>query len=62
MNNPASCRVATAAGFAAEGIERAKLRYGSDRYDVETHARLSTDPRPPVELVPIVGAAVRAGR
>ncbi|KQR07284.1 GNAT family N-acetyltransferase [Cellulomonas sp. Leaf334] len=62
VNNPASCRVATAAGFAAEGIERSKLRYGSDRYDVETHARLSTDPRPPIELVPIVGAAVRAGR
>ena len=55
VNNPASCRVATAAGFAAEGIERAKLRYGSDRYDVETHARLSTDPTPSIELVPIVG-------
>ena len=58
VNNPASCRVATAAGFAAEGIERAKLRYGSDRYDVETHARLSSDPRPPIELVPVIGAAL----
>jgi len=57
VNNPASCRVATAAGFAAEGIERAKLRYGSDRYDVETHARLSTDPRPSIELIPIVDVA-----
>lgn len=46
VNNPASCRVATAAGFQAEGIERDKLRYGSARYDVETHARLATDPAP----------------
>jgi len=46
VNNPASCRVATAAGFGAEGIEREKLRYGTDRFDVETHARLATDPRP----------------
>lgn len=43
VNNPASCRVATAAGFAAEGVERAKLRYGAERFDVETHARLVTD-------------------
>ncbi|MFZ8757739.1 GNAT family N-acetyltransferase [Microbacterium sp. HMH0099] len=46
VNNPASCRVATAAGFRAEGIEREKLRYGTARYDVETHARLATDPAP----------------
>lgn len=46
VNNPASCRVATAAGFQAEGIEREKLRYDSHRYDVETHARLATDPAP----------------
>lgn len=46
VNNPASCRVATAAGFVAEGIEREKLRYGDERYDVETHARLATDPVP----------------
>ncbi|WP_182112237.1 MULTISPECIES: GNAT family N-acetyltransferase [unclassified Actinotalea] len=49
VNNPASCRVATAAGFTAEGIERAKLRYGAERFDVETHARLRTDPRPEIE-------------
>lgn len=48
VNNPASCRVATAAGFQTEGIEREKLRYGTDRYDVETHARLATDPAPSV--------------
>ncbi|GIG21500.1 hypothetical protein Cch01nite_22240 [Cellulomonas chitinilytica] len=48
LNNPASCAVATRAGFAAEGVERAKLRYGAERYDVETHARLITDPAPGV--------------
>ena len=53
VNNPASCRVATAAGFVAEGVERAKLRYGSERFDVETHARLATDPAPSIDLVPV---------
>ncbi|MET9924340.1 MULTISPECIES: GNAT family N-acetyltransferase [unclassified Streptomyces] len=42
-DNPASCRVAVRSGFAAEGIERAKLRYGGLRYDVERHARLADD-------------------
>ncbi|MFC4554479.1 GNAT family N-acetyltransferase [Georgenia faecalis] len=54
VNNPASCRVATRAGFAAEGIERGKLRYGDQRFDVETHARLATDPAPPLALLPRV--------
>ncbi|MBG0827401.1 GNAT family N-acetyltransferase [Planomonospora sp. ID67723] len=43
LNNPASCAVATRAGFAVEGVERAKLRYGDERHDVERHARLATD-------------------
>ncbi|NEC06575.1 GNAT family N-acetyltransferase [Streptomyces sp. SID7909] len=43
-NNPASCRVALASGFAAEGVQRQKLAYDGVRYDVETHARLATDP------------------
>ncbi|MDR8407495.1 GNAT family protein [Nonomuraea sp. 3-1Str] len=43
VDNPASCRVATKAGFLAEGIERGKLRYDGVRYDVERHARLATD-------------------
>lgn len=51
VNNPGSCRVATAAGFRVEGIEREKLRYGSDRYDVETHARLAVDPAPEAAAV-----------
>ncbi|MGA5044702.1 GNAT family N-acetyltransferase [Streptomyces arboris] len=42
-DNPASCRVAVRAGFAPEGIERGKLRYGDARYDVERHARLADD-------------------
>jgi len=50
VNNPASCRVALAAGFPAEGIERAKLRYGQERFDVETHARLVTDADVPLEM------------
>ncbi len=45
-DNLASCKVATRAGFAVEGIERAKLRYGDQRYDSEMHARLATDPKP----------------
>ncbi|MEU1616461.1 GNAT family protein [Streptomyces sp. NPDC005722] len=46
VNNPASCRVALAAGFASEGIERQKLEYDGMRYDVERHARLATDEEP----------------
>jgi len=46
VNNPASCAVATAAGFVAEGLERQKLEYDGVRYDVELHARLATDPSP----------------
>lgn len=46
VNNPASCRVATAAGYLPEGVERERLRYGDQRFDVETHARLATDPAP----------------
>lgn len=57
VNNPASCRVATGAGFRAEGIERQKLRYGADRFDVETHARLAIDPAPGVELLPVTAPA-----
>jgi ribosomal-protein-alanine N-acetyltransferase len=56
VNNPASCAVATRAGFRTEGIERQKLRYGSRRYDVELHALLRTDPRPsPDDGVRLVG-------
>jgi len=53
VNNPASCRVATRAGYPPEGIERAKLRYAGERFDVETHARLATDPAPAVVGLPV---------
>jgi RimJ/RimL family protein N-acetyltransferase len=53
-NNPASCRVATAAGFLAEGVERGKLLYGGERFDTETHARLVIDAAPDIDLLPIV--------
>lgn len=43
VNNPSSCTVATRAGFAAEGVERFKLHYGGERFDVDFHARLCTD-------------------
>lgn len=55
VNNPASCRVASRAGFVAEGLERAKLRYGDERFDVETHARLATDPVPAGRGLPLEG-------
>ncbi|MGW7369108.1 GNAT family N-acetyltransferase [Streptomyces sp. NPDC054841] len=46
VNNPASCRVAHAAGFVVEGQQRRKLAYDGERYDVELHARLATDEEP----------------
>ncbi|WP_375432404.1 GNAT family N-acetyltransferase [uncultured Friedmanniella sp.] len=52
VNNPSSCAVATRAGFAAEGVQRSKLRYGEERFDVEIHARLATDPAPAAALLP----------
>ena len=52
LDNPASCAVATGAGFAPEGVERAKLRYGQERFDVETHARLTGDEQPVRALLP----------
>jgi len=55
LDNPASCRVATAAGFAVEGTERQKLRYGDERFDVETHARLATDPVAAARALPMIG-------
>lgn len=51
VNNPASCRVATRAGFRPEGIERQKLKYGTERFDVELHARLATDPCPTLDPI-----------
>lgn len=46
VNNPASGRVALAAGFVAEGLERGKFLIGEERIDVRTYGRLVTDPWP----------------
>lgn len=54
LNNPASATVAARAGFLQEGVGRAKLRYGTERFDVATYSRLATDPTPAVELLPVV--------
>ena len=54
VNNRSSCAVATRAGFASEGVERCKLRYGHERFDVELHARLVPDPTPDVPLLPVL--------
>ncbi|MFD3516364.1 GNAT family N-acetyltransferase [Streptomyces sp. NPDC058657] len=48
VNNPASCRVAAAAGFAVEGLQRQKLAYDGVRHDVELHARLASDDGSPL--------------
>lgn len=56
VNNPGSCRVAHAAGFAVEGRQRQKLAYDGIRHDVELHARLATDPEPPDAVPRPVGA------
>ncbi|WP_314138033.1 hypothetical protein [uncultured Plantibacter sp.] len=61
MNNPASCGVAIRAGFLPEGIERQKLAYGADRFDVELHARLATDPVPDGDLLLPIREEVRSG-
>ncbi|MET4097480.1 GNAT family protein [Arthrobacter sp. UYCu712] len=51
VNNPASCKVATGAGFVPEGLERQKLLYGTERFDVETNARLRTDLSPNLKML-----------
>lgn len=45
VENPASCAVATRAGFALEGVHRASYRYGDGLlHDEHSHARLAGDP------------------
>lgn len=45
--NIASCRVALATGFAAEGTLRASARHTDGWHDMHLHARLRTDLGPP---------------
>lgn len=57
VNNPASGRVAAAAGFVLEGRERAKLLVDGDRIDVLTYGRLRTDPVPDGPRLALVAQA-----
>lgn len=52
-NNPASGRVARAAGFVPEGRERGKFLIDDQRVDVLTYGRLATDPVPPGPRLPL---------
>lgn len=59
-NNPASLRVARAAGFIQEGVEREKFVMDGARVDVLTFGRLRSDPFPAIaalELEPAPGEA-----
>lgn len=59
-NNPASGRVAERAGFVPEGIERAKLVYDGEAFDVRTMSRLASDLWPRYEPISLVAHANRA--
>jgi RimJ/RimL family protein N-acetyltransferase len=41
--NSASCRVATRAGFVAEGTKRGEFRHADGWHDMHYHARLADD-------------------
>lgn len=49
--NPASGRVAAAAGFVQEGLERKKFIIDGERVDAMTYGRLPTDPPPSIPLL-----------
>lgn len=53
VNNPASGRVAAAAGFVQEGRERSKFLIAGERVDVLTYGRLRTDPVPGGPRLPL---------
>lgn len=55
-NNPASGRVAIAAGFIQEGLERKKFLVDGERVDVLTYGRLRTDPRPNIPELPLTAS------
>lgn len=57
VNNPASGRVAAAAGFVREGRERAKFLVDGERIDVLTYGRLRTDPVPGGPRLPLTARA-----
>lgn len=41
MADGASCRVALAAGYAAEGVRRARVRHADRSHDMHLHARIA---------------------
>ncbi|MEU7865629.1 GNAT family N-acetyltransferase [Dactylosporangium sp. NPDC049140] len=43
MDNEPSCRVATVAGFPAEGVQRGSLLHQDGWHDMHVHARLDSD-------------------
>jgi RimJ/RimL family protein N-acetyltransferase len=43
VHNPASCRVATKAGFLLEGTKRSAAVHADGRHDMHLHARISDD-------------------
>lgn len=51
VNNPESGRVAARCGFQYEGIERSRLGYDGQRFDIARYGRLISDPTPDVELL-----------
>ncbi|QFG70376.1 GNAT family N-acetyltransferase [Ornithinimicrobium pratense] len=53
VNNPASGRVALAAGFVQEGRERGKFLINGERVDVLTYGRLVSDPWPETTVLSI---------
>ncbi|OFT25651.1 GNAT family acetyltransferase [Brevibacterium sp. HMSC08F02] len=53
VNNPASGHVARSAGFIKEGTERAKFLIDGQRIDVDTYGRLTADPRPKYDSIPM---------
>ncbi|MBB5830222.1 GNAT family N-acetyltransferase [Brachybacterium aquaticum] len=56
VNNPASGRVARAAGFVREGTERGKFLIDGERIDVDTYGRLRTDPGSQADPLPMSDA------
>lgn len=46
-SNPASCRVAVKAGFAAEGVLRGRALHLDGWHDMHAHGRLAADAHPP---------------
>lgn len=56
VNNPASARVAAAAGFVVEGRERGKFLIDGERVDVESCGRLRSDPWPDLDELELIAA------